>query len=55
MAKIVENLVVLRLCKLVKDADNENQSLINEEHLRSLEEVAQSIVGKDILVEVIVE
>jgi len=55
MAKIIENLVVLRLSKLARDDDNTDQSLISQDDLRNLEEVVQSLVDKGIVVELIVE
>jgi hypothetical protein len=54
MAKIVEELVIIKFSKLVKD-DTANSSITGEEVQIALEQVAQELVGDSIIVEVIKE
>lgn len=51
MAKIHEEVLVIKLSKLVKNSQEEN-SMVNEEILTALEQVTQELVGTDIVVEV---
>lgn len=51
MAKIHEEVLVIKLSKLVKNSQGE-KSMVNEEILTALEQVAQELVGNDIVVEV---
>lgn len=51
MAKIHEEVLVIKLSKLVKNNQEEN-SMVSEEVLSALEQVAQELVGNDIVVEV---
>ena len=51
MAKIHEEVLVVKLAKLVKNT--EEQSLIaNDEIITAIEQVAQELVGENIIVEV---
>jgi hypothetical protein len=50
MAKIIENLLVVKVSKLVKDGADEN--LIPQETQQALEQVAQEILGDSVIVEV---
>jgi hypothetical protein len=51
MAKIVEEVIIIKVSKLVKDgADGSN--IISEETMTSLEAVAQELVGDSAVVEV---
>lgn len=52
MAKIVEEVVVVKVSKLVKDSV-EGDSIITEETIASLEAVAQELVGDGAVVEVV--
>jgi len=54
MAKIVEDIVVVRFSKLVKN-DDKNQEILSGEMQLALEQVAQEIVGEGVVVEVIKE
>ena len=54
MAKIIEELVVVRFSKIVKDTEK-NKSLVSAELMQTLEQVVQEIAGEAILVEVIKE
>lgn len=51
MAKVQEEVVVIRLSKLVKNGEDGNQ-LANDEVVAALEQVAQELVGQGIVVEV---
>jgi len=51
MAKIYEEVVVIKLSRLVKDSE-EVSSIVNNETLGALEQVAQELVGAGTVVEV---
>jgi hypothetical protein len=51
MAKIVEDIVIIKLSKLVKDSDNEVQ-IVNNDQVQALEQVAQELVGESVIIEV---
>jgi len=53
MAKIVEDVIVIKLSKIVKDSDKDNVNLANPEILAALEQVAQELVGDGIVVEAV--
>ena len=52
MAKIVEEIVVIKLSKLVKD-DSTEDGIITEEIQVALEQVAAELVGEGIIVEAV--
>lgn len=52
MAKIHEELVVVKLSKLYKDSNSAND-ILNEEIVASLEAIVQEVVGNDVVVEII--
>ena len=52
MAKIVEDVVIVKFSKIVKDSDAENGGLINSDVQAALEQVAQELVGDTVVVEV---
>lgn len=51
MAKVHEEVVVIKLSKLVKN-DQEMKNIANDEVVAALEQVAQELVGDSIIVEV---
>ena len=51
MAKIYEEVVVIKLSKLVKD-DEANSIIAGTEVMLAMEEVAQELVGASVIVEV---
>lgn len=51
MAKIHEEIIVIKLSKLVKN-DQSAGTLVGEETVAALEAVVQELVGADIIVEV---
>jgi hypothetical protein len=53
MAKIHEEVLVVKLSKLVKESDLTNNNIVNEDVLFSLEQVAQELVGESVVVEVV--
>lgn len=51
MAKMIEDVLVIKLSKLVKDSDS-SESIVNEDIQTALEQVAQELAGSGVLVEV---
>jgi len=54
MAKIHEELIIIKISKLYKDGLS-GGTLINEDTTSSLEAVVQQLVGDDVVVEIIKE
>ena len=53
MAKIVEDVLVVKFSKIVKDTDTDNGGLIGSDVQTALEQVAQELVGEGVVVEVV--
>jgi hypothetical protein len=53
MAKIVEDVLVVKFSKIVKDSDTDNGGLIGSDVQAALEQVAQELVGEGVVVEVV--
>jgi len=53
MAKIVEDVLVIKFSSLAKDSAAEQTTCITEEIQAALEQVAQELVGQHVLVEVV--
>ena len=53
MAKIQEELIVIKLSKLHKDSQQHTSSLSGDDVISGLEAVVQELVGNDVIVEVI--
>ena len=51
MAKLIEEVVIIKLAKLVKDNDSTDQ-IISEDMQVALEQVVQELAGDGVLVEV---
>lgn len=51
MAKLQEEVLVIKLSKLVKNDSNE-KSMITEDIINALEQVSQELVGNSVIVEV---
>jgi hypothetical protein len=51
MAKMIEEVIVIKLSKLVKDSDPADQ-IVSEDAQAALEQVAQELAGNGVLVEV---
>ncbi len=52
MAKIHEEIVVIKLSKLVKDKDGDEQSLASNDICEALQSVAEELLGSGVVVEV---
>ena len=55
MAKIVEDAIVIKFSKIVKDSDKTEVVLASREVQPALEQVAQELVGDAVIVEVVSE
>ncbi len=53
MAKIISENIVVSFSKIVKDSTSEAESLVSDEVLSALEQVAQELVGDSVIVEVV--
>jgi hypothetical protein len=53
MAKIVEDVIVVKFSKIVKDSDTDNGGLISNDIQQALEQVAQELAGDSVVVEVV--
>jgi hypothetical protein len=53
MAKIVEDVVLIKFSKIVKDSEKDNESIAGPDVQQALEQVAQELVGDAIVVEVV--
>jgi len=54
MAKIIEDIVIVRFSKLVK-SDEKDKEIITSDIQQALEQVSQELVGDGVVVEVIKE
>jgi hypothetical protein len=52
MAKIVEDVIVIKFSRIVKDSDTDPEVAVSNEHIYALEQVAQELVGSAVVVEV---
>lgn len=53
MAKIVEDVVLIKFSKIVKDNEKESEGIAGPDIQQALEQVAQELVGDGIVVEVV--
>ena len=53
MAKIVEDVLVIKFSSLVKDGAADQTTCISKEIQAALEQVAQELVGQHVIVEVV--
>lgn len=53
MAKIHEEVVVIKLSKLIKDDSSVSNQVVNDDITVALEQVAQELVGDGVVVEVV--
>lgn len=53
MAKIIEDVLVVKFSKIVKDSDNNTSKIVTEEVKQALEQVSQELVGESVIVEVV--
>ena len=52
MAKIVEDVLVIKFSKIVKDSESETSGIAGSDVQQALEQVAQELAGDGVLVEV---
>lgn len=52
MAKIQSDIVVLKVSKIVRDKEPDDFLIADMEFLKSLEEVAQQLLGESVIVEI---
>jgi hypothetical protein len=52
MARIVEDVLVIKFSKIVKDSDSDESGIATSEIQAALEQVAQELVGDAVVVEV---
>ena len=53
MAKIIEDVVLIKFSKIVKDNDKEPANIAGSDVQTALEQVAQELVGEGVIVEVV--
>lgn len=53
MAKIVEDVLVIKFSSIVKDSESDKSSVVTEEVQKALEQVAQELVGDGVVVEAV--
>ena len=53
MAKVQSENIVITVSKLVKDSDSDGVSMVSDEVITALEQVAQELVGEAVVVEVV--
>ena len=53
MAKIIEDLLVIKFSTLVKDLASDQTTCITQDIVTALEQVAQELVGTSVIVEVL--
>ena len=54
MAKILEDVIVIKFSSLVKDGAADQTTCISEEIQAAIEQVAQELVGQHVVVEVVI-
>lgn len=52
MAKIVEDIVIIKFSKIVKDSETDVSGIAGTDIQQALEQVAQELVGEAVIVEV---
>jgi hypothetical protein len=52
MAKIIEDVIVIKFSKIVKDSDSEGSEIAAHDVQQALEQVAQELVGDSVVVEI---
>jgi hypothetical protein len=53
MAKIQEDIVIIKFSKIIKDNNVDPDPVINTEQVYALEQVAQELVGDAVIIEVL--
>lgn len=52
MAKIIEDVIVIKFSKIVRENDTDPAPAVASEHIAAIVEVAQELVGSAVIVEV---
>lgn len=52
MAKIIEDVIVIKFSKIVKDSESEVSGIAGQDVQSALEQVAQELVGDSVVVEI---
>lgn len=52
MAKIQQDLIVIKVSKIVKDKEPDDFLIADMEFLKSLEQVAQELLGESVVIEI---
>jgi hypothetical protein len=52
MAKIIEDVIVIKFSKIVKDSESESSPIAGQDVQQALEQVAQELVGSGVVVEI---
>jgi hypothetical protein len=52
MAKIIEDVIVIKFSKIVKDSESETTVIAGADLQQALEQVAQELVGDGVVVEI---
>jgi hypothetical protein len=55
MAKIQEQIIVIKVSKLVKDSAHTNSPIISDDFMNNIEAVVQELAGDDVVIEVITD
>jgi hypothetical protein len=53
MAKIIEDVIVIKFSKIVKDSESEVTGIAGADLQQALEQVAQELVGDGVVVEIV--
>jgi hypothetical protein len=53
MAKIVEEVLIVKFSKIVKDSEDESSNSLSNDICAAIEQVAQELVGDSVVVEVV--
>jgi hypothetical protein len=52
MAKIIEDVLVIKFSKIVRENDTDTAPVVTNDHISALIDVAQELVGATVIVEV---
>lgn len=52
MAKVVEDVIVIKFSALVRDNETDPDVVLSNDNINALEQVAQELVGNSVIVEV---
>jgi len=52
MAKIIEDVIVIKFSKIVRESDTDPAPAVLNEHIAALGQVAQELVGDSVVIEI---